>query len=112
MNLWLLSPYILASVFVISLIVAIAYFRISKYILTDKKFIGIDLSEWVKMKRDAHHNGRKVMRDDIEDISLKQDILQRTFGGTTIEFLCKQGHKIRFKDVEDANAFTDELQSS
>lgn len=112
MNFWLLSPYILAFLFVISLIVAIAEFRISKYILTDKKFIGVDLPEWAKMKRDTHHNGREVMRDDIEDISLRQDLLQRIFGGNTVVFLCKQGHKIRFKDVEDATAFTDELQSS
>ena len=52
------------------------------------------------------------MRDDIEDISLRQDLLQRIFGGNTVVFLCKQGHKIRFKDVEDATVFTDELQSS
>ncbi len=63
------------------------------------------------MKQDAHHNGREVMRDDIEDISLKQDLLQQIFGGTTVVFLCKQGHKIRFKDIENATGFTNALQS-
>ena len=79
--------------------------------LTGEKFVGIGLLEWVKMKKDAHYNGQEIMRDDIEEISLKQDIFQRIFGGATVVVFRKQGSQVKFKDIGDAAALTHQLQS-
>ena len=110
-SVWLLSPLIIALLFVFSLIVATADFKVSKCVLTEEKFVGIGLLEWVKMKKDAHYNGQEVMRDDIEEISLKQDIFQRIFGGATVVVFRKQGSQVKFKDIGDAAALTHQLQS-
>ena len=50
------------------------------------------------------------MREDIDGVSLNRDLFQRVLGGASVVISCKEGNKVRFKDVKNATEFADLLR--